>query len=37
MNYYVYSTLDACDMIKLARNTLGDLSCLKTADGKLIE
>ena len=37
MDYYVYCTLDACHMIKLARNALGDLGCFKTADGKLIE
>ena len=32
--HYVYCTLDACHMIKLARNALGDLGCFKTADGK---
>ena len=37
MDYYVYFTLDACHMIKLARNALGDLGCFKTTDGKLIE
>ena len=37
MDYYVYCTLDACHMIKLARNALGDLGCFKTANGKLIE
>ena len=37
MNYYVYCTLDACHMIKLARNALGDLGCFKTTDGKIIE
>ena len=37
MDYYVYFTLDACHMIKLARNALGDLGCFKTANGKLIE
>ena len=36
-DYYVYCTLDACHMIKLARNALGDLGCFKTVDGKLIE
>ena len=36
-DYYVYCTLDACHMIKLARNALGDLGCFKTADGKLTE
>ena len=37
MDYFVYCTLDACHMIKLARNALGDLGCFKTANGKLIE
>ena len=37
MDYYVYCTLDACHIIKLARNALGDLGCFKTTDGKLIE
>ena len=36
-DYSVYCTLDACHMIQLARNALGDLGCFKTADGKLIE
>ena len=36
-NNYVYCTLDAGYMIKLARNALGDLGCFKTADGKSIE
>ena len=34
---YVYCTLDACHMIKLARNALENLGCFKTTDGKLIE
>ena len=37
MDYYVYSTLDACHVIKLARNALGDLDCFKARDGKLFE
>ena len=36
-DYYVYCTLDACHMIKFARNALGDVGYFKTADGKLIE
>ena len=36
-DYYVYCTLDACHMIKLARNALGDLGCFKSAYGKFIE
>ena len=37
MGYYVYCTLDACHMIKMARNALEDLGCFKTTDGKLME
>ena len=37
MDYYVYYTLVACHMIKLARNAWGDLGCFKITDGKLIK
>ena len=37
LDYYVYCTLDAYHMIRLARNALGDLGCFKTIDGKLTE
>ena len=35
-DYFVYSTLDACHMLKLARNALGDIGSFKSPDGKLI-
>ena len=35
-DYQVYATPDACHMLKLARNALGELHQFKDADGKLI-
>ena len=37
MDYYLYCTLNACHVIKLARNAFGDLGCFKGGDRKLIE
>ena len=35
-DYYVYAMLDACHMLKLARNCLGDLGKILSPDGKVI-
>ena len=35
-DYFVYATLDACHMIKLARNALGDMGNLYNAQGETI-
>ena len=35
-DYFVYSTLDACHMLKLARNALGNLGSFKTSDWESI-
>ena len=35
-DYFVYGTLDACHMLKNARNCLGDLKFLKNGTGEII-
>ena len=35
-DHFVYVTLDACHMLKLARNVLGNFGAFKTPDGHII-
>ena len=35
-DYFVYATLDACHMLKLAHNALGNLGTFKASVGEII-